>query len=228
MYVYACVPECFLVCARSLHPKEAVPKHIKKNKHATLSFFFVLVCYVIFFFKRYNPIVLNLNCKSYFCLFFQLFFVVKCFLIIFSVHITPTIGSFLSHFISSYSRSLLRTSFRPRKHTTCVPFFLFTLHRSPTPNYTYTRHRILTLFRSFAHYRHVCIFLILFANLIKQLSIFKGNTKKLLSVYVNASQLFQPLPFAILLVIRGNNVQDETTLCYISNFVTHSRVSRQN
>lgn len=70
MYVYACVPECFLVCARSLHPKEAVPKHIKKNKHATLSFFFVLVCYVIFFFKRYNPIVLNLNCKSYFCLFF--------------------------------------------------------------------------------------------------------------------------------------------------------------
>lgn len=228
MYVYACVPECFLVCARSLHPKEAVPKHIKKNKHATLSFFFVLVCYVIFFFKRYNPIVLNLNCKSYFCLFFQLFFVVKCFLIIFSVHITPTTGSFfvsLYFFLLSLASPYLLSS--PKTHHLCT-FFLFTLHRSPTPNYTYTRHRILTLFRSFAHYRHVCIFLILFANLIKQLSIFKGNTKKLLSVYVNASQLFQPLPFAILLVIRGNNVQDETTLCYISNFVTHSRVSRQN
>ena len=132
MYMYVCVPECFLVCARSLHPKEAVPKHIRKNKHATLSFFFVLVCYVIFFFKRYNPIVLNLNCKSYFCLFFQLFFVVKCFLIIFSVHITPTTVSSLSHFISSYSRSLLRTFFRPRNtHRLCTFFFfLFTLHRS--------------------------------------------------------------------------------------------------
>lgn len=113
-------------------------------------FLYWFVMLFFFFFKRYNPIVLNLNCKSYFCLFFQLFFVVKCFLIIFSVHITPTTVSCLSHFISSYSSSqLLRTfSFVP-ENTPLVYLFFYLRFIDPTPNYTRTRDRILTLLRSF-------------------------------------------------------------------------------
>lgn len=97
MYTYVCVSECFpnvraLFASNMMDDNETQEE---TNMRDSLLFFFVLVCYVIFF-RWYNSIVLNLNVNRIFVCFLVIFCCKMLFNNIFSSHYMTSVF-FLSH-----------------------------------------------------------------------------------------------------------------------------------